>query len=127
METAESKPRSSARRRYAPIWASVAVRAPRAKLGRRRPNLMLRAARGGLALRLRLDSESGGVRPVPLLFLERAVVSPPGLLFFERFVAIFLTLRLGLFAASRLIGGRLLSWRRRRSSRRRARGGARRR
>src|SRR5262245_14344520 len=38
MLTALSKPRSSARRRYAPISASDAVRGPRAKLGRRRPN-----------------------------------------------------------------------------------------
>src|SRR5215475_4233935 len=38
MLTALSKPRSSARRRYAPISASDAVRGPRAKLGMRRPN-----------------------------------------------------------------------------------------
>jgi len=53
---------------------SVAVRAPRAKLGRRRPNLMLRGLERGLALRL--VSERAGVL-FPLLFLERAVLSPP--------------------------------------------------
>src|SRR5260370_40325454 len=94
MDTAESKPRSSARRRYAPISASVAVRGPRAKLGRRRPNLMPLAPGG---------------EPVPAL------------LFFERAGAIFLALRFGLFAASRLIGGHPPSLRRGPWSRRRGR------
>src|SRR6266851_8529184 len=114
MDTAESKPRSSARRRYAPISASVAVRGPRAKLGRRRPNLTLRGLERGLALRLPLVSERAGLLLVTLPFFERAVLPLPGLLFFERVVAIFLALRFGLFAASRLIGGHPPSLRRRR-------------
>src|SRR5438093_5739650 len=42
MESAASKPRSSARRRYAPISASVAVLGPSAKLGSRSPYFIYR-------------------------------------------------------------------------------------